>query len=56
MSNTLFRSTAVRAALRASAPTAAYRAGLAGTSIRGKATLPDLSCMSASLHTIPSHG
>lgn len=43
MSTTLFRSTAVRSALRAGASRKA--AGIAGTSfVRGKATLPDLPC------------
>ncbi|KAF2116244.1 Manganese/iron superoxide dismutase [Lophiotrema nucula] len=43
MSSTLMRSSALRSALRASAPKASTRAGLAGTSfVRGKATLPDL--------------
>ncbi|KAF2874529.1 Manganese/iron superoxide dismutase [Massariosphaeria phaeospora] len=43
MNSTLLRTTALRSALRASAPTAATRAGLAGTTfVRGKATLPDL--------------
>jgi len=43
MSSTLLRSSALRSALRASAPTTSTRAGLAGTTfVRGKATLPDL--------------
>ncbi|KAF2690148.1 manganese and iron superoxide dismutase [Lentithecium fluviatile CBS 122367] len=43
MNSTLLRTTAVRSALRAAAPSASKRAGLAGTTfVRGKATLPDL--------------
>jgi Fe-Mn family superoxide dismutase len=44
MNTTLLRTSALRSAARAAAPTVS-RAGLAGTTfVRGKATLPDLSC------------
>lgn len=43
----VFRNSAVRSALRASAPSATKRAAIANTTFtRGKATLPDLSCES----------
>ena len=43
----VFRNSAVRSALRASAPSAAKRAAFASTTFtRGKAILPDLPCMS----------
>jgi Fe-Mn family superoxide dismutase len=47
MAATLLRSTVTRTALRASTTVPARRIGLAGvTFTRGKATLPDLPCMS----------
>jgi hypothetical protein len=54
MNSTLLRTTAVRSALRAAAPSTAARAGVAGTTfVRGKATLPDLSCTSSQYLGIP---
>jgi Fe-Mn family superoxide dismutase len=45
MNSTLLRTTAVRSALRAAAPSSGVRAGFAATTfVRGKATLPDLPC------------
>lgn len=45
MSSAILRNSAVRSALRASAPSATKRAAIASTTFtRGKATLPDLSC------------
>jgi len=45
MSTTLLRNSAMRSALKASAPSAIKRAALASTTFtRGKATLPDLPC------------
>lgn len=41
----VFRNSAVRSALRATAPSATKRAAIASTTFtRGKATLPDLPC------------
>lgn len=45
MNSTLLRTSALRSAVRAAAPSTTARAGLAGTTfVRGKATLPDLAC------------
>lgn len=45
MSTTLLKNSAMRSALRATAPSAMKRTAMASTSfVRGKATLPDLSC------------
>ena len=46
MNSTILRSTAARSALRAATKSSA-RAGVATTFVRGKATLPDLSCSSS---------
>jgi Fe-Mn family superoxide dismutase len=55
----VFRNSAVRSALRASAPSAAKRVAFASTTFtRGKATLPDLpctSCLFRTIHTKPSY-
>ena len=49
----VFRNSAVRSALRASAPSTAKRAAFASTTFtRGKATLPDLPCMTGILKII----
>lgn len=47
MASTLLRQSALRTAVRSAAPSSAKRAALASTTFtRGKATLPDLPCMS----------
>jgi hypothetical protein len=56
MVQALLRTTATRAALRASALTAP-KAGLAGVAAtRGKATLPDLKCKSFEKNQVPFFG
>jgi Fe-Mn family superoxide dismutase len=48
----VFRNSAVRSALRASAPSATKRVAFASTTFtRGKATLPDLPCTSCLFQT-----
>lgn len=48
MATTLLRQSALRTALRSSAPSTTKRAALASTTFtRGKATLPDLTCMTS---------
>lgn len=50
MAATLLRQSALRTAIRSSAPTAAKRAAIASTTFtRGKATLPDLPCKKHSI-------
>lgn len=46
MSTTLLRNTPLRLILRSAAPFLTKRRAVAGTFVRGKATLPDLPCLS----------
>lgn len=53
MSTTLLRTSSIRSVLRAGASGNSKKAGIAGVSfVRGKATLPDLPCVSKSLHSV----